>query len=278
MLRSLVGSEMCIRDSPLTIGAPTRAELFASAKELFVCGGVSQVAFLHPAVAALKRVATSKPLSDTTTNVYHQPSIPVPTSGLVAIVTATLDVHELDDSTYRTWWWSTATYICIVRNGIVVDASTIENSNVRDVAQRLMNQERRNRRGTTTIKPLPNEGSPLGEDFTVALSVYVTQNNPDWNSPVNSEDVRCDMSKGSDDSLALQREYKQAVQGLKTLMSTSYCDHPVSIVNTYDAATAYGESSEYRKDCFLSLIHISEPTRLLSISYAVFCLKKKKRK
>eukprot|EP00658_Telonema_sp_P-2_P062090 TRINITY_DN50749_c0_g1_i1.p1 TRINITY_DN50749_c0_g1~~TRINITY_DN50749_c0_g1_i1.p1 ORF type:complete len:106 (+),score=19.64 TRINITY_DN50749_c0_g1_i1:389-706(+) len=27
----------------------------------------------------------------------------------------------------------------------------------------------------------------------------------------------------------------------------------------------------------LSLIHISEPTRLLSISYAVFCLKKKKR-
>eukprot|EP00658_Telonema_sp_P-2_P059706 TRINITY_DN48846_c0_g1_i3.p2 TRINITY_DN48846_c0_g1~~TRINITY_DN48846_c0_g1_i3.p2 ORF type:complete len:100 (+),score=29.78 TRINITY_DN48846_c0_g1_i3:172-471(+) len=28
----------------------------------------------------------------------------------------------------------------------------------------------------------------------------------------------------------------------------------------------------------LSLIHISEPTRLLSISYAVFCLKKKKSK
>ena len=27
----------------------------------------------------------------------------------------------------------------------------------------------------------------------------------------------------------------------------------------------------------LSLIHISEPTRLLSISYAVFCLKKKNR-
>eukprot|EP00658_Telonema_sp_P-2_P064452 TRINITY_DN53453_c0_g1_i1.p1 TRINITY_DN53453_c0_g1~~TRINITY_DN53453_c0_g1_i1.p1 ORF type:complete len:128 (+),score=9.53 TRINITY_DN53453_c0_g1_i1:196-579(+) len=28
---------------------------------------------------------------------------------------------------------------------------------------------------------------------------------------------------------------------------------------------------------YLSLIHISEPTRLLSISYAVFCLKKKNR-
>ena len=29
---------------------------------------------------------------------------------------------------------------------------------------------------------------------------------------------------------------------------------------------------------YLSLIHISEPTRLLSISYAVFCLKKKNKK
>eukprot|EP00658_Telonema_sp_P-2_P035334 TRINITY_DN25713_c0_g1_i1.p1 TRINITY_DN25713_c0_g1~~TRINITY_DN25713_c0_g1_i1.p1 ORF type:complete len:142 (-),score=37.11 TRINITY_DN25713_c0_g1_i1:64-489(-) len=31
-----------------------------------------------------------------------------------------------------------------------------------------------------------------------------------------------------------------------------------------------------RSEHSLSLIHISEPTRLLSISYAVFCLKKKK--
>src|SRR5678815_2109628 len=31
-----------------------------------------------------------------------------------------------------------------------------------------------------------------------------------------------------------------------------------------------------RASLLLSLIHISEPTRLLSISYAVFCLKKKK--
>src|SRR5678815_1340061 len=39
-------------------------------------------------------------------------------------------------------------------------------------------------------------------------------------------------------------------------------------------------SRPVQKDCYacteyLSLIHISEPTRLLSISYAVFCLKKK---
>eukprot|EP00658_Telonema_sp_P-2_P057971 TRINITY_DN46397_c0_g1_i2.p1 TRINITY_DN46397_c0_g1~~TRINITY_DN46397_c0_g1_i2.p1 ORF type:complete len:188 (-),score=23.67 TRINITY_DN46397_c0_g1_i2:63-626(-) len=35
------------------------------------------------------------------------------------------------------------------------------------------------------------------------------------------------------------------------------------------------DTSQCTDDC-LSLIHISEPTRLLSISYAVFCLKKKK--
>src|SRR5678815_2753983 len=33
----------------------------------------------------------------------------------------------------------------------------------------------------------------------------------------------------------------------------------------------------WRSHQVLSLIHISEPTRLLSISYAVFCLKKKKK-
>eukprot|EP00658_Telonema_sp_P-2_P066775 TRINITY_DN5573_c0_g1_i6.p1 TRINITY_DN5573_c0_g1~~TRINITY_DN5573_c0_g1_i6.p1 ORF type:complete len:360 (-),score=114.66 TRINITY_DN5573_c0_g1_i6:51-1130(-) len=35
--------------------------------------------------------------------------------------------------------------------------------------------------------------------------------------------------------------------------------------------------SDHEADPDLSLIHISEPTRLLSISYAVFCLKKKKK-
>src|SRR5678815_5868551 len=38
---------------------------------------------------------------------------------------------------------------------------------------------------------------------------------------------------------------------------------------------ATGRDARGRKQ-YLSLIHISEPTRLLSISYAVFCLKKKK--
>ena len=37
----------------------------------------------------------------------------------------------------------------------------------------------------------------------------------------------------------------------------------------------HGADSRVRGILLLSLIHISEPTRLLSISYAVFCLKKK---
>ena len=38
---------------------------------------------------------------------------------------------------------------------------------------------------------------------------------------------------------------------------------------------SYGDERKINWFKVLSLIHISEPTRLLSISYAVFCLKKK---
>ena len=40
-------------------------------------------------------------------------------------------------------------------------------------------------------------------------------------------------------------------------------------------AGRYARYQQREADLALSLIHISEPTRLLSISYAVFCLKKK---
>eukprot|EP00658_Telonema_sp_P-2_P041280 TRINITY_DN29510_c0_g1_i2.p1 TRINITY_DN29510_c0_g1~~TRINITY_DN29510_c0_g1_i2.p1 ORF type:complete len:129 (+),score=25.15 TRINITY_DN29510_c0_g1_i2:142-528(+) len=42
--------------------------------------------------------------------------------------------------------------------------------------------------------------------------------------------------------------------------------------------TPHGTHMDPEPSVHLSLIHISEPTRLLSISYAVFCLKKKKKK
>eukprot|EP00658_Telonema_sp_P-2_P081723 TRINITY_DN8460_c0_g1_i2.p1 TRINITY_DN8460_c0_g1~~TRINITY_DN8460_c0_g1_i2.p1 ORF type:complete len:114 (+),score=38.71 TRINITY_DN8460_c0_g1_i2:164-505(+) len=44
------------------------------------------------------------------------------------------------------------------------------------------------------------------------------------------------------------------------------------------AATSSSDVATRDEGPGLSLIHISEPTRLLSISYAVFCLKKKKKK
>eukprot|EP00658_Telonema_sp_P-2_P063625 TRINITY_DN5237_c0_g1_i2.p1 TRINITY_DN5237_c0_g1~~TRINITY_DN5237_c0_g1_i2.p1 ORF type:complete len:151 (+),score=31.62 TRINITY_DN5237_c0_g1_i2:100-552(+) len=43
------------------------------------------------------------------------------------------------------------------------------------------------------------------------------------------------------------------------------------------AERAASLSQQMQQEVGLSLIHISEPTRLLSISYAVFCLKKKKK-
>ena len=61
---------------------------------------------------------------------------------------------------------------------------------------------------------------------------------------------------------ALSSEVHDALEGQveKATISTQY--------NRW--CKFYGVSKE------LSLIHISEPTRLLSISYAVFCLKKKR--
>src|SRR5678816_3000232 len=46
------------------------------------------------------------------------------------------------------------------------------------------------------------------------------------------------------------------------------------LMDCYEAVSGARMHAAY----YLSLIHISEPTRLLSISYAVFCLKKKKKK
>src|SRR5674536_60240 len=63
------------------------------------------------------------------------------------------------------------------------------------------------------------------------------------------------------------------------LFKGSYCSYPfqhqfIPVVNF--SISSISDHFTCSKSLFLSLIHISEPTRLLSISYAVFCLKKQK--
>eukprot|EP00658_Telonema_sp_P-2_P016279 TRINITY_DN1630_c0_g1_i1.p1 TRINITY_DN1630_c0_g1~~TRINITY_DN1630_c0_g1_i1.p1 ORF type:complete len:205 (-),score=24.51 TRINITY_DN1630_c0_g1_i1:56-670(-) len=68
-----------------------------------------------------------------------------------------------------------------------------------------------------------------------------------------------------------------------------FCEHPNCPMNCSgrgpcgpdgfcQCEAGYGGVACEKRVYALSLIHISEPTRLLSISYAVFCLKKKKKK
>src|SRR5678815_1858013 len=53
--------------------------------------------------------------------------------------------------------------------------------------------------------------------------------------------------------------------------------HFIKLFTASQQVMRHGILRKISRDIYgLSLIHISEPTRLLSISYAVFCLKKKK--
>ena len=62
-----------------------------------------------------------------------------------------------------------------------------------------------------------------------------------------------------------------ASAGAPATVERVYFDLVAIADSVYDADSTSAEGGEES----LSLIHISEPTRLLSISYAVFCLKKK---
>src|SRR5678816_2432428 len=53
-------------------------------------------------------------------------------------------------------------------------------------------------------------------------------------------------------------------------------NEPITLVDGRGSHEPVHGTVEKNSTLYLSLIHISEPTRLLSISYAVFCLKKKK--
>eukprot|EP00658_Telonema_sp_P-2_P011393 TRINITY_DN14336_c0_g1_i1.p1 TRINITY_DN14336_c0_g1~~TRINITY_DN14336_c0_g1_i1.p1 ORF type:complete len:316 (-),score=60.07 TRINITY_DN14336_c0_g1_i1:52-999(-) len=71
-------------------------------------------------------------------------------------------------------------------------------------------------------------------------------------------------------NLNLPPEFETKIEHPSVSEAAATPEAPVA--NTTQRRMVWGETED------LSLIHISEPTRLLSISYAVFCLKKKKKK
>src|SRR5678816_487366 len=82
-------------------------------------------------------------------------------------------------------------------------------------------------------------------------------------------EILVDEAKGAVPILAGAGGYDtKEVIHLAALMQKAGAAGLLSVTPYYNKPTQEG--------LYLSLIHISEPTRLLSISYAVFCLKKKK--
>src|SRR5674536_135545 len=66
-------------------------------------------------------------------------------------------------------------------------------------------------------------------------------------------------------------------EGSSDCFHTAFLDTSGLSQGTHAITLKFSGDSTYQASQLLSLIHISEPTRLLSISYAVFCLKKKKK-
>eukprot|EP00658_Telonema_sp_P-2_P034555 TRINITY_DN25219_c0_g1_i6.p2 TRINITY_DN25219_c0_g1~~TRINITY_DN25219_c0_g1_i6.p2 ORF type:complete len:105 (+),score=30.77 TRINITY_DN25219_c0_g1_i6:576-890(+) len=81
------------------------------------------------------------------------------------------------------------------------------------------------------------------------------------------------LARGGGSSLVSRQSRSTDISGLSRLISASVSIPAASRVLPPSSTLSVNTISVVS----LSLIHISEPTRLLSISYAVFCLKKKKK-
>src|SRR5450759_5262621 len=85
----------------------------------------------------------------------------------------------------------------------------------------------------------------------------------------------------SRNGITFENSYTLVVQELKKIRADAVLDGEIVVLNDeghpeFQLLQHY-ESNTHRPIHYLSLIHISEPTRLGMISYAVFCLKKKKK-
>eukprot|EP00658_Telonema_sp_P-2_P027813 TRINITY_DN2141_c0_g1_i21.p2 TRINITY_DN2141_c0_g1~~TRINITY_DN2141_c0_g1_i21.p2 ORF type:complete len:138 (+),score=25.56 TRINITY_DN2141_c0_g1_i21:991-1404(+) len=121
-----------------------------------------------------------------------------------------------------------------------------------------------------------SESSPRGEFFTSDDGCISDTND---NSRASSPRARVAVRSTSNIVSFISRRSNQSghtppsTLGSSTplpIASTSFGD---TFTNAVQDAVSFATSVDHG----LSLIHISEPTRLLSISYAVFCLKKKKK-
>ena len=90
------------------------------------------------------------------------------------------------------------------------------------------------------------------------MKITILQRNIEWANP------QANVAR-ADEAISCLQDADLFV--LPEMFSTGFCTQPEGIAESADSETLH-----------LSLIHISEPTRQAEISYAVFCLKKKKKK
>ena len=116
--------------------------------------------------------------------------------------------------------------------------------------------------------PLNGRHTPAQDGAPTAPRCHIRTDRPSSQQVPIPDEVMTSSGIGSELNLKLEDEIPtpeiEAYTRYLVLLSSNEQENPE--LSLIDILPSY----------VLSLIHISEPTRLLSISYAVFCLKKKK--
>eukprot|EP00658_Telonema_sp_P-2_P083206 TRINITY_DN8951_c0_g1_i3.p1 TRINITY_DN8951_c0_g1~~TRINITY_DN8951_c0_g1_i3.p1 ORF type:complete len:477 (-),score=112.25 TRINITY_DN8951_c0_g1_i3:6-1436(-) len=137
---------------------------------------------------------------------------------------------------------------------------------------------------------LPPDTAAAKSQERIQFNLLLGENHPAQEHKRAMERQReAETSQGDDPLAGLHGGHDQDTAGLMslwewfqpTLWAVEYICYTLQAAKTHREVKStpiewVNQAREYIY--YLSLIHISEPTRLLSISYAVFCLKKKKKK